>query len=191
MNVYKVNFGEYSLTHFYTYTYFDNFTFNGKKYYIGSHVKLTEKGMSEMYRNGRYDYNKGDFRLVGHYINDKKKEEWEYIIGWWGQGLPIVYTTQTKPEELISAVLSSEIDESMHTPGKLQVDFISPNYSPKDWEVPGVMLGWVIFIIVWICAFIFKDWWFRLIIQIVASFYFGSWREKKINEAITTQKFKE
>ena len=191
MNVYNVNFGEYSLTHFYTYTYFDNFTFNGKKYYIGSHVKLTEKGMSEMYHNGRHDYKKGDFRLVGHYINDKKKEEWKYIIGWWGQGLPIVYTTQTKPEELVSVVLSSEIDESMHTPGELQVDFIAPNYSPKDWEVPGIMLGWVIFIIVWICAFIFKDWWLRLIIQIVASFYFGSWREKKINEAIITQKFKE
>ena len=48
----------------------------------------------------------------------------------------------------------------------------------------------MILIVVMLAAFIFKDWWIRLIIQIGAGWYFGSWREKKINEAIRNQKFK-
>lgn len=189
MNFYKVDFGAYHLIHYYTYTYFNFFELNHNKYPIGANVLLTEQGMAEMYYNGRSDYKKGDFRLVDHYVDNRGKEEWEYIIGWSGQ-FPIFYVTQEKPEMFVKSVLCQEIDETVYTPGELQVEFKEPNYSPKDWEVPGVISGWLVLALVWIGAFIFKDWWLRLIIQIAASFYFGSWREKKINEAIIKQEFR-
>ena len=191
MGCYKVNFGDYCLAHCDGFKYFDHFEFNGKKYPIGAYVDLTENGSVHFLRDAGYGFIRGNFRLVDHFINDKGIEYWEYIIGKAYEGnLYYFRTTRKSPDELIKSVRCAAIDETMHTPGELQVEFKEPNYSPKDWEVEGVMFGWVLLVIVWIGAFIFKDWWIRLIIQIGAGWYFGSWREKKINEAITNQKFK-
>jgi hypothetical protein len=96
-----------------------------------------------------------------------------------------------KPAELVSDVVWSPINEAVYTPGELQVEFKESKYFPKDWEVEGVMSGWLVMVLIWIVAFIFKDWWITLLVQICAGVYFGSWRENKINEAISTQKFKE
>lgn len=191
MGYYKVNFGDYCLAHSDACTYFDYFEFKGKKYPIGSHVTLTECGTSELFYGHGYNYVKGNFRLVDHYITEKGNEGWEYIIGYLHNSTtPVFHKTTKKPEELIKEVLWKEIDETVYTPGELQVTFNEPNYSPADWEIEGVMLGWAIMALVWIGAFVFKDWWITLLIQISAGWYFGSWREKKINEAISTQKFK-
>lgn len=193
MGCYKVNFGDYCLAHYDDLKYFDYFEFNGKKYSIGAPVKLTPKGMEKMFHNGRYDYKKGDFRLVDHFIDDHGIERWEYIIGWLHSSckIPVFYLTNLKPEELVSDVVWSPINEAVHTPGELQVEFKESKYFPKDWEVEGVMSGWFVMVLIWIVAFIFKDWWITLLVQICAGVYFGSWRENKINEAISTQKFKE
>ena len=193
MGIYRVNFGTYSLLHSDRYKYFDFFEYDGKKYPIGTFVNLTERGMSELYYNSKcgYNYVKGGFRLVDHYITEKGTEEWTYIIGHRRDSNTYVFhSTKVHPDDLICDVLHKEINETIYTPGELKVTFIEQNYSPKDWEVDGVILGWIILAFVLVGAFVLKDWWIRLIVQISASWSFGSWREKKINEAIIKQKFK-
>ena len=191
MGCYKVRFNDYCLAHYDDLTYFNYFEVRGKKYPIGAYVKLTQNGEYQMLKDRGYGFLRGNFRLVDHFINDKGVECWEYIIGKsYDSDLYYFRTTTIAPDELIDAVLCSEIDETTFTPGELEVEFVEPNYSPKDWEVKGVMTGWLIMALVWVGALVFKDWWITFIIQIVAGFYFGSWREKKINEAISKQKFK-
>lgn len=191
MGYYKVKFDDYCLAHCDTFTYLNYFEFNGKKYPIGAHVDLTEDGAYYMLQGYGYNFVRGNFRLVDHFITDTGVEKWEYIIGrLYDSNIPLLkYTTKT-PDELIVKVKCAELNESVYTPGELKVEFNEPNYFPKDWEVDGVMLGWAVLAVVWIAAFVLKDWWLRLIVQIGAGWYFGSWRERKINEAISTQKFK-
>ena len=192
MGCYKVRFGDYCLAHYDGCKYFDYFEFNGKKYPIGAYVDLTESGQNYFLRDAGYGFIRGGFRLVDHYITDKGIEEWKYIIGRsYETSSPFFRSTRQTPDELINKVLCAEIDETVYTPGELQVTFKEPNYSPNDWEVNGVMFGWFVMVLVWIGALVFKDWWITLLIQIGAGLYFGNWREKKINEAISTQKFKE
>lgn len=192
MGCYKVRFDDYCLAHYDSCKYFDYFEFDGKKYPIGAHVDLTENGRYHFLRDAGYGFIRGNFRLVDHYITDKGNEEWKYIIGRSYEGnMPYFRSTRKSPDELINSVLCPAIDETVYTPGELKVEFKEPNYFPKDSEVEGTMFGWAMLFIVWIGAFVLKDWWLRLIVQIGASLYFSSWREKKINEAITTQKFKE
>lgn len=192
MGCYKVRFGDYCLAHYDNFKYFDYFEFGGKKYPIGAYVDLTEDGSYYFLRNAGYGFIRGNFRLVDHYITDKGIEEWEYIIGRAYEGnMPFLRSTRKAPDELIKSVLCAEINETVYTPGELKVEFKETNYFPKDWEVEGVMFGWFVVAIIWIGALVFKDWWITLLIQIGAGWYFGNWREKKINEAISTQKFKE
>ena len=190
MSVYSVNFGDYSLPHCTNHKYFNYFEFQGNKYYIGSHIKLSEKGMGPMYHNGVCSYRKGDFRLIDHRLTDKGVEEWTYLIGWYYDcKIPRIYTTKEKPDVLISEVLAEPINESVEETGELHVEFVEPNYFPKDWEVPGLITGWIMAAIAWFGAYIFKDWWLVLMIQLGVYFYFAKWRTNKINEAIKTQKF--
>ena len=192
MGCYKVRFGDYCLAHYDSCKYFDYFEFKGKKYPIGAYVDLTENGKKYFLRDAGHGFIRGNFRLVDHYITDKGIEEWKYIIGMpYGGGMPFFRSTRKSPDELVNSVLCMEIDETVYTPGELKVEFKEPNYFPNDWEVNGLMIGWFVMVLVWIGAFIFKDWWITLVIQIGAGWYFGNWRDKKINEAISTQKFKE
>jgi hypothetical protein len=192
MGCYKVRFGDYCLSHHDDFKYFNYFEFNGKKYPIGAYVSLTGDGERHVLSGHGHGFLKGNFRLVDHFINDKGIEKWEYIIGKsYDSNIYYFHTTNKSPDELIKTVLCLAMNETVHIPGELQVEFKEPNYDPKDTEVKGVAVGWLVMILVWIGAFIFKDWWITLLIQIGAGVYFGAWREKKINEAIATQKFKE
>ena len=191
MGYYKVQFGDYCLAHHTDCKYFNYFEFKGKKYPIGAYVNLTKDGEWHFYRNEGYNFIRGNFRLVDHYIDSKGIEKWEYIIGKpYNSNLFMFRPTTKTPDELIAEVKCAELNEKIITPGELEVEFKEPNYFPKDWEVDGVMTGWVILAVVWILALLFKDWWIKLGIQLAAIWYFSSWRNKKINEAIRKQKFK-
>lgn len=195
MSLYKVNFGEYSLLHSTNETYYNYFDFNGKQYVIGALVRLTEKGHRELYRNSGYNFVKNGVRLVDYHTDSKNTKSWRYIIGWHmypdGSKRPVLHSTNLEPDVIVSEVLYPSINEVIDKPGELQVEFKEPNYNPSDCEVEGVVSGWVVFFVIWIGAFVFKDWWIVLLIQISAGWYFGNWRENKINEAIRKQKFKE
>ena len=192
MGCYKVRFGDYCLAHYDSCKYFDYFEFDGKKYPVGAYVDLTEDGKNFFLHDADYGFIRGNFRLADHYITDKGIEEWKYIIGrTYETNTPLFRSTRKRPDELINRVLCVEIDETIYTPGELQVEFKAPNYCPKDGEVEGVMFGWFVVALVWVGALVFKDWWIKLLIQIGAGWCFGNWRAKKINEAISEQKFKE
>lgn len=191
MGCYRVDYGEYCVPHYDGFKYFNYFEFNGKKYPIGAGVEFTDSGWNYFLGDVGYGFIRGDFRLADHYINGNGVECWEYIIGWSHEThTPFLRHTTKRPEDLIKSVKCIEFNETTSAPGELQVTFKEHNYFPKDWEVEGVMFGWFVTAIVWIGALVFKDWWITLLIQIGAVLYFGSWRNKKINEAISTQKFK-
>lgn len=191
MGYYRVNFGDYGLAHNDNIKYFNFFEFNGNKYPIGAYVNLNERGKMDMFYCKGYDYKKGGYRLVKHYITLNGTEEWAYIIGYlYDSTIPVLHHTTINPNDLLSDVLCAAMDEKIDCIGDLKVEFNKPNYSPKDWDISGVMIGWVVMILVWIVALVFKDWWITLLIQIGAGWYFGSWRDKKINEAISKQEFK-
>lgn len=189
MGCYKVNFGDYCLAHYDSCKYFNYFEFNGKKYPIGAYVDLSKDGEYQFLKDVGYNCIRGNFRLVDHFISDKGVEKWTYIVARSGS-LNYFRTTTKSPDEIVTKVKCAEFNETLEDPGELKVEFKEPNYFPKDWEVEGVMFGWLLMAMVWILALVFKDWWIKLIIQIGAGWYFGSWREKKINEAISKQKFK-
>ena len=191
MGYYKVNFGDYCLAHHTDCKYLNYFEFKGKKYPIGAHVNLTKYGEYYMFNDRGYGFIRGNFRLVSHFIDSNGVEKWEYIIGkLYDSNVPCLkYTTKT-PDELIAEVKCVELNEMTHCPDELKVEFQDFNFSPKDYEVEGMMTGWLITAIIWVGAFMLKDWWLKLIVQIFTVWCFGSWREKKINEAITKQKFK-
>ena len=191
MGCYKVNFGDYCVAHYDSIKHFDYFECNGKKYKIGSYVSVSENGLYDISTKHGLGYVKGGYRLVDHYITEKGIEKWEYIIGHlYDSTIPVFHSTTVRPEWFVSEVFAPEIDETTYTPGELKVEFNEPNYFPKDWEIDGLMFGWFVMIICWIGAFVLKDWWIRFAVQIYIGWTFGSWREKKINKAISTQKFK-
>ena len=190
MGCYKVRFDDYCLAHYDNFTYFNYFEVGGNKYPIGTYVKLTKSGEYRIFKGYNHSFIRGNFRLVDHFISNKNIEYWIYIIGKsYESNMYYFHTTRIPPDELIETVLYCPIDKTTFIPGKLQVDFGDPTYLPKDWEVEGVMIGWAVMAMVWIGAWVFKDWWITLIVQIVSGFYFGSWREQKINDAISKQKF--
>lgn len=87
--------------------------------------------MREIYHNGRYDYNKGDFRLVDHWIDQTGKERWKYIIGWKvfkDLKMPIIYQTLEPPATFVKEAIGKPFDETVHTPGELKVKFKEPYY---------------------------------------------------------------
>jgi hypothetical protein len=196
MSYYSINYGTYKLVHSTNekIKYLNYFEFGGKKYPIGSLVKLNDNGMRDMFYNNKYNYIKDEFRLIDHYISEHGNDMYKYIIGHtYGSRMQVIHLTSVKPDDLISEVLRSEMNERIEAPGELQVNIPveenEPNYFPKDWEVPGLMFGWVVAVIVWIGAFVFKDWWITMLIQLATIAFFVSWREEKVNEAIITQKF--
>lgn len=191
MGYYKVKFDDYCLSHCDKFKHLNYFEFNGKKYPIGAYVNLTKDGEYYMLYNRGYNFIRGNFRLVDHFVTDTGVEKWEYIIGrLHDSNIPILKYTTKSPDELIQEVKCAEINENVYTLGELKVEFKEPNYFPKDSEVDNVIIGWVVFTAIWFFAFLLKDLWIRLIIQVVAGLYFGNWREKQINKAISEQKFK-
>ena len=191
MGYYKVNFGDYCLSHHDDMKYFNYFDFKGKKYPIGAYVKLTKDGEWHMFKDRGYGFIRGGFRLVDHFIDDRNIEKWTYIIGKdYNSNFYYFHNTSKTPDELIDTVLFKEINETEFAPGELKITFKDENYLPKDWEVEGVMTGWIMFVIAWLGAFIFQDALIVFATQIGAAWYFFSWRDKKISEAISAQKFK-
>ena len=50
----------------------------------------------------------------------------------------------------------------------------------KDWEVPGLITGWILFTVYIFAVNIFKDWYVQLIIRVFGVFFFIKWRHNKI-----------
>ena len=159
----------------YKHDYF--FEFKGEKYRVHSVVKLTEEArlylgamrneviLTEVYYDHHFNrtFYKYEFKSIKYNIDIINK------------------STDRDPNEMIEEVIMPASTE--YTSREIQgVD--SPYYkengtehTKSDWEIPEVRRAWIIFILVFIVAFIFKDWYIQWIIRIVASVIFGRYRK--------------
>lgn len=159
------------------------FKFNNKHYLVHSVVRLTDEGKK--------------------YLGSRTKEvvltevfyNWNNILCWKYQfrGLSLTsgvieLCTDRPPDELIEEVVIPA------TPNYTEREVFGTNASsyttgnkkkPKDWEIPEVLTGWIIYIIIFFTVAVFKDWYVKLIIRIAAGWFFGIYRQSYV-DAYTT-----
>lgn len=164
--------------------------FKGEQYLTYSKVKLTKYGMRYL------ETNKEVVQLIEQFVYYNGTICWKYMIDWKYDtclGLyPISISTNVPPEELIEEVVEPATIEYLEhiTTGKPMSNQTVKKITLKDWEIPGLMTGWAVLILVYIGIFIFKDWIIRFILWNIAGWYFGFWRQKLIN-AHTIYKYEE
>lgn len=173
-------------TSHYKHDYF--FDFNGKKYRVHSIVRLTEDGMNYLDSANR------EVILTEQFTRRDGTLCWKYEFKSIMYNVGIIdKCTDRTPDDLIEEIIepaSAEyasreifgIESTEHTKVIKHVK--------KDWEITEVFTGWIILIFVFIFSFIFNDWYIRFIIQIIAGWVFGLYRQAYI-DAYTTYTFDE
>lgn len=170
----------------YKHNYF--FEFQGKQYRVHSIVYLTHDGRQYL---GALN---NEAILTEQFINWDKKLCWTYqfksndlSVG------PLECSTDRPPSELIERV-SLEPNESYLERElfgtSLQEESVGIKHQKKDWEIPEVLVGWIIVIFIFVAVAIFKDWYVRLIIRALAGWFFGMYRQTYVN-AYTTYTYNE
>ena len=164
------------------------FEFNGKAYRVNSIVKLTEKGRGYLKSRTR------EVILKEHFIGPSNKEMWKYEFN--GQSLTEGITnvsTNRHPDELIEEVVIPATYEysSREIFGVNSSEYNNgEKNSKKDLYIPEVRRAWIIYIIFFIAVAIFKDWYVKVALRIVAGFILGVYRQEYVN-AYTTYTHKE
>lgn len=149
------------------YECFDYFTYQGKEYFLNTMVRLTDRGKELL----RTDYR--ETQLVGHYMFKDGKHCYEYVKAWvYNNGTKRAVTDIlcTNPDEIIEAIVvpACQID---NTNDKQE------HY--KDYEVEGVLVGWILYIATMIFLLVFREFyvgWFFV------SIYFFAWRKKELKK---------
>ena len=158
----------------YDHEYF--FEFNGEKHRVHSVVRLTEEGRRYL------GFARNEVILQEVYFNRHiKRTFWKY------EGKDIAYnvgvrckSTDKTPDELIAEIIASAseeyvsrevfgVDSSVYKTGGIK-------HTKRDWDIPELRKAWVIFIFIFIGVAIFKDWYIKVIIRLVAGWYFGVYR---------------
>lgn len=145
------------------YQYFDNFIYKGKKYYINSVVKLSKDAQRFLGSESEYS------QIIQREITNLGKERWAYVVKVDGPQVWHTFTT-VSPDQLIEEVTMPAV---LTEGNKDKVKYYS------DFEVPGVITGWVIYITIMVGSLIFVDfgaiWGF-------ASLVFFAWRHQKLKK---------
>lgn len=136
-----------------------SFNFKGNKYAQGTVVKIVEKHQNEFKFNSnlvfeKYDENNGLLYFRTLYSN------WDqFCIG------------KNKVEEYISTVVSPVVIAS------------ECKFSPKTNEeyVDGIVSAWIWYIIIMVFGLFLQGWTNVIIIWVLSSVIFFSWRHKKMN----------
>lgn len=106
---------------------------------------------------------------VEHYWDDRATpEETQRILDAIEAGIPPKLVV---PERLKDKVNLDHIDPTK--PIKVKPLF-------KDWQIPELIIGWIVFVIFFFGVAIFKDWYIQLIIRLIGSWVFAIWRHQKI-----------
>ncbi len=166
----------------YKHEYF--FKHKGTEYRVNSIVRLTDEAKSYL-----GSATKEVILKEVYYNHIKKKLCFKYEFKDIKLNIGITdKTTDRTPDELIEEVV---IEASVEYASREIFGVNSPHYTTgtkntkKDWEIQEVMMGWVVFILVFIAASIFKDWYIQLIIRVAAGWIFGLYR-KAYKDAYTT-----
>ena len=165
----------------YKHEYF--FKFKGKKYRVHSVVRLTNEAKSYL---GSATH---EVILTEIYYNFRNQLCYKYEFKSIALNVGIINkTTDRPPDKLIEEVVS---EASVEYASREMFGTESPFYktgkkhTKKDWEIPEVLTGWIVLILVFVGASIFKDWYVQLLIRVAAGWIFGLYRQAYIN-AYTT-----
>lgn len=156
----------------------DCFTFQGKQYYTHSIVRLTEEGRKIL----RSRTNK--VILTEQFTWWNGKTCWKYQFHKWSSGR-IDAITDVPPDELIESIV---IEASMEYSSIETLGALSPYYKTgkkyykKDWEIPEVLKGWIIFAILFVVCQIFKETLFRSTILGCYLYLFWPYRQMHVNK---------
>lgn len=140
----------------------DTFTFRGNEYPVKSIVELTPFGRKQLKTNKKYA------QLTSHVIFPRELHRWYFIIDWTKNAngyVPTNSSTKIDLDEIIEEVVMQAplIGENEPIQNKKETSYWHPDII---WE--GIKM-----LSAWFSAFIFKDWFLRLVVQIGASVYFG------------------
>lgn len=149
------------------YKCFDYFTYQGEDYLLNTMVRLTDKGKNQL----RTEYR--ETQIVGHCMTDNGKHYYRYVRAW-------VYNNGTKRAVTdISCTSPDEMIEAIVVPARKIDNANNKQEYYKDYEVGGVLAGWVLYIAIMIFLLIFKEFyigWFFV------SIYFFTWRKKVLKK---------
>lgn len=143
------------------YTYFDTFTYRGKKYNLNTIVKV---------KDNNHTWNALLVQLVEAGINKHGKYFWKYAI-WSRLGYVGYWSVHIPPDEMIVEIL----EPSRYSP------IVAPQEYYSDFDVPDVMWGWLIYIVAMIGSLIFNGF---LCIWVCGTWYFLKWRKKKLKKPL-------
>ena len=155
-----------------------SFMFQCKKYNVYSIVKLTDEG--KKYLGSRTK----EAILTEVFINRHGNRCWKYefrTIEF--SGCTINASTDTPPNKLIEEVISPASGDYMlrEIAGPKWGASSGTKHTKTDWEISEVRIGWIIYVVISIFAFIFKDWYITLMIQLAAIIWFVQYRKQHID----------
>lgn len=165
----------------YKHEYF--FEFRGKKYLVHSIVRLTKDGQKYLGSKER------DVILIEQFYNWNKKCCWKYKFRSIDSAGNITdYSTDRTPDELIEKVVvpaNSEYVSREIFGTESPVYTSGVKHQKKDWEIPEVLAGWIVYILICFIAMFFNGWYMKLIIIGVSGWIFGLYRQAYINAHTT------
>ena len=150
------------------------FKFKDQYYILGSYVKLTEYGKE--YLEAHFD----EVQLTKHFFipkNGKEIECWGFVVQFRGYPPhPHVMSTDEPLEKLIEEVIiPAKYEPTNKKPEPIKI-------KNRDWEVPDVLLGWLVFLVFFFGVEIFKDWAVKLILRLAGGWFFSNWRNLRMIE---------
>ena len=164
------------LTNKYKHEY--SFEFNDQKYLVHSAVKLSDQGKKYL-QSLTYE---AILTEVFYYFDGRKCWTYEFRDINFPCGATRA-STDVPPHELIEEVVTPA------SGGYMLREIVGPEWgaepskkqTKRDLEIPEVRTGWIIFTLVSIFAFIFKDWYITATIHIAAIIWFAKYRQQYIN----------
>ena len=163
------------------YKHEDHFVFKGQKYNLHSIVLLTEEGRLYLGAATR------QVILTECFLNHHLKNPtmfWKYEFR--SSNITVGITdasTSRPPDELIEEVVVPSTEGYAE---REKYGIYAPSYkegraiSKKDSEIPGMATGWIVWFLVSVFSFLFKDYIVVCLIQVINFVVFNAWRAMKI-----------
>ena len=177
------------------YTYLSGFEYKGEKYSLGW-VILNEEGMKKFHtKNPRAEitqhwkqgnkieaYSVRAFTEVSYcrynwreiFVYEANLDKYIKSVGIDYRNITVDEIINLPKDQMFYHLETKQIIEGTYTPpGKPKPLF-------KDWEVPELIIGWIVFILFLIVVFVFKDWYIQLILRVIGLIVFNVWRQQKL-----------
>lgn len=142
------------------------FTYNGKRYPAGTRF------MGYIYEYGKKSDKVMEITFHGYDFGDQNTLSLSYTEPSWKVNAGAVSYFHVKREEIDGWIIKI-------LPGNYYVDLVSKLRHTPEFEIPEMIIGWIIYIVVMLGLFIFKD---RIVGWTFASIYFFWWRHHKLTE---------